>query len=59
MPKEEIHMIQDYLLLGAEARINKPSVVGMNWKWRLNPGQLTEKVKNKILYGTELYGRNN
>lgn len=51
--------LQDYLLLGAEARINKPSVVGINWKWRLNSDLLTEKLKKKIVMLTTVYGRNN
>ena len=27
--------IQDYLGYGSEARINTPSTLGLNWKWRL------------------------
>ena len=32
---------QDILGLGSEARMNVPSTTGQNWKWRLEPGQLT------------------
>lgn len=28
--------IQDLLFLGTKARINKPSTIGNNWKWRMN-----------------------
>ena len=34
---------QDVLGLGSEARMNLPSTVGRNWKWRLEPGQLTRE----------------
>ena len=33
---------QDVLGLGSEARMNRPGVIGGNWAWRLEPGQLTE-----------------
>lgn len=49
--------IQDYLGLGSEARINRPSTVGGNWKWRLQKGELTEELLHKINRLTELYGR--
>ena len=32
--------VQDVLGLGSEARMNRPGVVGGNWAWRLEPGQL-------------------
>ena len=31
--------LQDYLLLGSEARINVPGTIGRNWCWRLTPDQ--------------------
>ena len=49
--------IQDYLCLGSEARINKPSTLGTNWKWRLRPGELTDEVLEKMYDITKLYGR--
>ncbi|MCM1123017.1 MAG: 4-alpha-glucanotransferase [Eubacterium sp.] len=49
--------IQDYLGLGAEARINIPSTLGINWKWRMLPGQFTEELAGRILEMTKLYGR--
>lgn len=49
--------IQDYLCLGSEARINKPSTLGTNWKWRLRPGELTDEVLEKMYDMTKLYGR--
>jgi len=34
--------VQDVLGLGSDARMNRPGVIGGNWAWRLEPGQLTE-----------------
>ena len=34
--------MQDLLKLGNEARMNAPSTVGYNWRWRLNKEQLAE-----------------
>ena len=49
--------VQDYLCLGNEARINEPSTLGDNWKWRIKKGQLNEKTIEKIYKMTKLYGR--
>ena len=49
--------MQDYLGLGAEARINIPSTLGDNWKWRLKKGQLDEGLAKRIREMTKLYGR--
>lgn len=40
--------LQDYLGLGNEARINKPSTLGCNWKWRLKEGQVTDELLKEI-----------
>ena len=40
--------MQDYLGLGSEARINTPSTLGDNWKWRLAKGALTEELADEI-----------
>lgn len=40
--------MQDYLGLGNEARMNHPSTLGCNWKWRLEEGQLTAELSEKI-----------
>ncbi len=49
--------MQDYLELGNEARINFPSTLGENWKWRLLPGQCTPELARHIRHLTEVYGR--
>ncbi len=50
--------IQDYLGLDNSARINKPSTLGTNWKWRLLPGELTDELAEKMAGLAKLYGRN-
>ena len=49
--------IQEFLCLGGEARINRPSTLGTNWKWRLLKGQITHEVTGKMYDMTKLYGR--
>ncbi len=49
--------MQDYLGLGKEARINTPSTLGNNWKWRLKKGQITDELASDIRKMTKLYGR--
>lgn len=49
--------MQDYLGLGAEARINIPSTLGINWKWRMRDGAFTDELAARIREMTKLYGR--
>lgn len=49
--------MQDYLGLGNEARINKPSTVGDNWRWRLLKDEFNDELIYKIQRITKLYGR--
>lgn len=49
--------MQDYLGLGSEARINVPSTLGTNWKWRMVKGQISEELAAKIYDMCKLYGR--
>ena len=51
--------IQDYLGLDNSARINHPSTLGTNWKWRLLPGQFDEALELKLLTLAGRYGRLN
>jgi 4-alpha-glucanotransferase len=50
-----IFQMQDYLILGNEAKTNTPSTLGENWKWRLKKDQtsaelaeIIRRMKNKI-----------
>ena len=49
--------VQDYLGLGKEARINTPSTLGNNWKWRMLEGEITPELTDRIRRMTKLYGR--
>ena len=52
--------LQDYLNLGAEARMNFPGTLSdANWTWRLEKGLLNKKLAKKIHGLTKLYGRVN
>jgi 4-alpha-glucanotransferase len=49
--------LQDYLGLGNEARINKPSTIGLNWRWRLLENEITDELLDKVRKVTKIYGR--
>ena len=49
--------IQDYLCLGNEARMNAPSTLGDNWKWRLTANQISETTLYHMREVTRIYGR--
>ena len=49
--------VQDFLGLGSEARINMPSTLVDNWKWRMTKDAFSEELKQKIWHMTKLYGR--
>lgn len=49
--------MQDYLHLDNKSRMNTPSTLGDNWRWRLKSTQLTKRLNNKIKKLTVLYGR--
>ena len=50
--------IQDYLELGADARMNFPGTQsGSNWTWRANKGYLNAALSKRIYRLTALYGR--
>ncbi|MBQ7920216.1 MAG: 4-alpha-glucanotransferase [Lachnospiraceae bacterium] len=53
-----VAQLQDYLELGAWARMNKPSSLdGKNWVWRATKEQLSDELADEILKLTILYGR--
>ncbi len=49
--------MQDWLGLSDESRMNTPSTVGNNWRWRVKQSELDGDVKNVIFYMTQSYGR--
>lgn len=53
-----VAQMQDYLGLGAEARMNKPSTLNsQNWTWRALESQITPALADRIGKLTRLYGR--
>ena len=48
---------QDILSLGGEARMNTPSTIGFNWRWRLTPGQLANSHAEWLLELNKTYQR--
>lgn len=49
--------MQDYLDLDDSARMNIPSTIGGNWKWRLVEGQFSHELARRINEITKIYGR--
>ena len=49
--------MQDYLGLGNDCRMNTPSTLGENWKWRLLPGEFSQDLQNRIRKITRIYER--
>ena len=41
--------IQDHLGLDSSNRMNAPGTVGVNWRWRLLPGQVTKELGQEML----------
>ena len=50
--------LQDYLGYDNSARMNKPSTIGTNWRWRVTD-ELTDSLKQEILGVARRYGRMN
>ena len=51
--------VQDILGLDNSARMNQPSTVNTNWRWRMLSGVLTDEVCADLLALTRRYGRFN
>ena len=49
--------MQDIIGLGSEGRINTPSTVGDNWRWRIDEGCVNDWLARIVLENTKLYGR--
>ena len=49
--------IQDYMGLGNEARINAPSTLGINWRWRITSDAFTPELAKYIKSYSKNYGR--
>lgn len=49
--------LQDVLGLGAESRMNRPSVSLGNWEWRMRQGQVTQELAARLRAMTASSGR--
>lgn len=49
--------VQDYLCLGNEARLNAPATLGLNWRWRMRKGQLSDITIYTMGELNRIYGR--
>jgi 4-alpha-glucanotransferase len=50
--------MQDYLELGAEARMNTPGILSpQNWSWRMEKDALIPPLAQKLRTLTQLYER--
>ena len=53
-----IAQMQDYLELGAEARMNFPGTLSNNnWTWRAQDGMITDALAHRIRELTRLFDR--
>ncbi|WP_195985221.1 4-alpha-glucanotransferase [Clostridium sp. D33t1_170424_F3] len=52
-----LFQMQDLLFLPNSARMNFPSTLGGNWRWRLRREQLKDELASWLKELTELYGR--
>lgn len=51
--------MQDYLGLNNRSRMNQPSTIGKNWRWRVTQKALSDELQQEILNTTMRYGRMN
>jgi 4-alpha-glucanotransferase len=49
--------MQDFMGLGNEARVNEPSTLGNNWRWRIRGECLNDWLAEIIRKSTENYYR--
>ena len=52
-----VAQMQDWLELGAEARVNTPGTLGGNWTWRMQPQAAGRALAREIRAMTRRYGR--
>ncbi len=52
-----VMQFQDLLGLGSEARMNIPSTIGNNWKWRALPGAFDETLSKRLYREMRVYQR--
>lgn len=51
--------IQDYMGCDNTCRMNTPSTIGINWRWRIKQEELSKELQEDIFSITKRYGREN
>ena len=52
-----IFQMQDVLKVGHIGRMNLPSSMGTNWRWRMLNGQFSHDKIERLRYLCDIYGR--
>lgn len=52
-----VFAVQDILKLGNWSRMNEPSTLGKNWKWRMKKDELTSAEEEQLRHLASIYGR--
>lgn len=52
-----IAQMQDLLEKPGECRTNTPGTASGNWRWRMEPGECSPELSEKLLRYTKMYGR--
>ena len=52
-----VFQMQAVLKLDNWARMNTPSTVGKNWRWRMKPGQFGEEQTGYLAWLVDTFGR--
>ena len=47
----------DLLCCSSEGRMNHPSTLGENWKWRMLPGEFREDIIGRLRWLTDTFQR--
>ena len=54
-----VYTMQDLLNLDNDARMNTPSTIGINWKWRMTDNAITDALSEELYELSEIYFRLN
>ena len=52
-----IFQMQDVLKIDSKGRMNVPSTLGTNWRWRMKDGEFTPEHMRYLRYMSDIYGR--
>ena len=52
-----IFQMQDVLKIDSKGRMNVPSTLGTNWRWRMTDSEFTPEHMRYLRYMSDIYGR--